>query len=319
MPSLKNRFKALFRPAFVPEVQKRSNPVRLSIIVNFFNMKREAARTLYSLSSEYQQGVSQSDYEVIAVDNGSSEPLSPEEVTKYGPNFKYYFHDTKSVSPSGAVNFAAGKANGENVAVIVDGARMVTPGLVRLCISALEAQPISIVCALAWHLGPDIQRLAIEKGYNRDEEDRLLASIDWQRNGYGLFDISTIAPASADGFLGNLPPEASFLAMRKDLFDRIGGLNEAFVTPGGGLVCHDTLKKAVEIPDAQPIIIFGEGTFHQMHGGIATNSKKGQHPIGMFHEEYERIVGQKYTAPETREPLVLGAMKDGVKPFLFRQ
>ena len=60
--------------------------MRLSIIVIFFDMRREASRTLYSLSDIYQRGISASDYEVIAIDNASSRPLTPSEVLGFGSN-----------------------------------------------------------------------------------------------------------------------------------------------------------------------------------------------------------------------------------------
>ncbi len=46
--------------------------VDLSVIVVFYNMAREAPRTLRSLSRSYQQGIDDLSYEVIVVDNGSS-------------------------------------------------------------------------------------------------------------------------------------------------------------------------------------------------------------------------------------------------------
>ena len=63
----------------------------LSIIVIFHNMRREARRTLYSLNTMYQTNVKCSDYEVIAIDNGSTKPLRPDEVCSYGSNFRYQF------------------------------------------------------------------------------------------------------------------------------------------------------------------------------------------------------------------------------------
>ncbi|HAU37823.1 MAG TPA: hypothetical protein DCX07_08915 [Phycisphaerales bacterium] len=45
----------------------------LSIVVTVYNMRREAPRTLRSLTPEYQ-GVDAETYEVIVVENGSSEP-----------------------------------------------------------------------------------------------------------------------------------------------------------------------------------------------------------------------------------------------------
>ena len=63
----------------------------LSIIVIFHNMRREARRTLYSLNTIYQTNVKSSDYEVIAIDNGSTKPLNSDEICSYGPNFRYHF------------------------------------------------------------------------------------------------------------------------------------------------------------------------------------------------------------------------------------
>ncbi|HEX4505576.1 MAG TPA: hypothetical protein VH722_07580, partial [Alphaproteobacteria bacterium] len=45
--------------------------VLFTVIVNFYNMTREAARTLTSLGRSYQQGIGDLRYEVICIDNGS--------------------------------------------------------------------------------------------------------------------------------------------------------------------------------------------------------------------------------------------------------
>ena len=57
----------------------------------FYNMRREAARTLLSLTRAYQQGVDDLDYEVIVVDNGWN-PISvsgKEFVSSFGREFRY--------------------------------------------------------------------------------------------------------------------------------------------------------------------------------------------------------------------------------------
>src|SRR5690606_10569615 len=46
-------------------------PTDLTVVVVFYNMKREAARTLHSLSRAYQQGLDDVTYDVVVVDNGS--------------------------------------------------------------------------------------------------------------------------------------------------------------------------------------------------------------------------------------------------------
>ena len=47
----------------------------LSIIVICFNMRREAPRTIYSLSKKFQKRIRLEDYEIIVIDNDSTEPL----------------------------------------------------------------------------------------------------------------------------------------------------------------------------------------------------------------------------------------------------
>jgi len=49
--------------------------MKLSIVVIFHNMRREAQRTLHSLSKAYQRNVDDLDYEVIAIDNASERPM----------------------------------------------------------------------------------------------------------------------------------------------------------------------------------------------------------------------------------------------------
>ena len=45
--------------------------VALSVVVVFYNMRREAIRTLQSLARSYQRDVEDLEYEVLVIDNGS--------------------------------------------------------------------------------------------------------------------------------------------------------------------------------------------------------------------------------------------------------
>ena len=65
--------------------------VDLSVVVVFFNMRREAARTLHSLSRAYQEGIDDVSYEVIVVENGSSDDqkLGAAFVEGFGSEFRY--------------------------------------------------------------------------------------------------------------------------------------------------------------------------------------------------------------------------------------
>lgn len=208
--------------------------MKLSVIIVFHNMRREAARTLYSLSRAGQQGVADLEYEVIAIDNGSTLPLQPAHFEHFRKDIAYINLDTASVSPVGAVNIGARIAKGEYIAVIVDGARMASPGLISASLLGTQLASDPFVFALAWHLGPKIQNISMLEGYDQATEDALLASIAWPDDPYRLFDISTIASSSKGGFLTGVPPECSWFCMKRSTFLDMGGFYEGFTSPGGG-------------------------------------------------------------------------------------
>src|SRR4051794_24376586 len=101
-------------------------------------MRREAPRTLHSLTPAYQ-GVDPETYEVIAVDNGSNEPLDPTVVEAFGPNFRHVMFLPEWPSPSAALNHAVGLGAGERVMLCIDGARILSPGILRYADRAFRA------------------------------------------------------------------------------------------------------------------------------------------------------------------------------------
>lgn len=291
--------------------------MRLSIIVIFHNMRREAARTLMSLSPSYQQGVTEADYEVIAIDNSSSAPLDAASVCAHGENFKYCFFETTSPSPVDAVNAGAEIARGSAVAVIVDGARMATPGLVANSLAALQAFPNAFVSSLSWHLGPDIQPTTIQNGYNQDVEDNLLDSIHWPEDGYRLFEIATLAPSSRPGFLGEVPQECSWFCLPRQVFQSIGGFDPQFQSPGGGMCNHEFRNRVVSEPSLKPVSLLGEGVFHQVHGGVATNAAPERRPHKSFLEEYATLFGKPYASAPAQPQHYFGMLPSHARKFLM--
>jgi hypothetical protein len=75
--------------------------------------------------------------------------------------------------------------------------------------------------------------------------------------------------------------------MSRTLWHELGGYDTAFQLPGGGLVNLDTWMRACELSNVRPTVLLGEGTFHQLHGGVATNGSIGT--VERFHAEYEAI------------------------------
>lgn len=290
--------------------------MKLSIVIIFHNMRREAARSLLSLSPAYQQDAPEDAYEVIAIDNGSQSPLDPEAVTRLGPNFRYHFHDTDSISPVEAMNLGAEMARGENLAFIVDGARMASPGLVSASLQALRLAPTPFISSLSWHLGPDVQNKSMLEGYDQSVEDGLLDQINWPEEGYRLFEISTLAQSSRPGFLGGMPSECSWLVLPRAVFEQIGGYDPGFQTGGGGLVNHDFRNRVLQLPGIYPVILLGEGVFHQFHGGVATNIPLKDHPINRFKQEYKELRGTAYAPVPCPDVRYFGHLPGEARRFL---
>ncbi len=66
--------------------------------------------------------------------------------------------------------------------------------------------------------------------------------------------------------------------MKRDDYLAMGGLDERFDTPGGGLANLDFFNRVHEREALRPIMLLGEATFHQFHGGVASNAPISRHP-----------------------------------------
>lgn len=104
--------------------------------------------------------------------------------------------------------------------------------------------------------------------------------------------------------------------MTRTQFRAMGGFDTRFTTPGGGLVNHDFLKRTAVDPDTRFVVLLGEGSFHQVHGGIATNCSPKARPIETFQAEYEAIYGMRYTRPDLPEPFYFGNLARHTMRFI---
>lgn len=292
--------------------QKRQQSPELSVVVVFRNMAREAPRTLHTLSTHYQAGVSESDYEVIAIDAGSNPPLDKQLILAQGPNFRVVRAEDKP-SPVSAINEVVRQSRGRAVALAIDGARMLSPGVLKYTLRALKAYRNPVVATLAWHLGSKPQNHAMLDGYDQTVEDKLLSSVDWRSDGYELFKISCLALSSAQGWCGTIS-ESNFVTVRRAAWDDLGGLDERFQSPGGGYVSLDFYREACEKLN-ELVLLLGEGTFHQFHGGVATNVPMSNHPGKLFREEYAKIRGREFANPGTT-PEYIGSLPPQARRFM---
>lgn len=286
---------------------------KLSVIVVAYNMARELPRTIRSLGVEMQREIGPDDYEILVVDNGSTQPWDEDACRRWVPSLRAHRMAKPAPSPVAAINEALALARGELIGVWIDGARLASPGLLAGALRASRIHPRPVVGTIGFHLGPDLQRRSIQAGYCQAREDELLASVRWQEDGYRLFEIASFAGSSAGGWFQPIG-ESNALFMTRALWDELGGFDPSFEMPGGGLANLDMWRRACEAADTQVVILLGEGTFHQIHGGVATNADRPMFPE--FHTEYQRIRGESYAVPAV-EPIYVGRVNQAVLPKLL--
>jgi cephalosporin hydroxylase len=245
--------------------------VDLTVAVVFFNMKREAARTLHSLSRAYQQGVDDLEYEVLVIDNGSSpdQRLTAEYVRSFGPEFRLVDPgEDVSPSPAVALSRAIRAGRGRAFALMIDGAHVLTPGVLRYGMAGLNTYVPAVVATQQWYVGPGDQGDAVADGYGQKTEDELFGRISWPANGYRLFDIGHFI-GERDWLDGMW--ESNCLFVTREFLEQAGGFDERFDEPGGGYANLDLYERATVAQDINLVTILGEGSFHQVHGGTTTN------------------------------------------------
>ena len=121
-----------------------SSPLAVSVVVVTYDMAREIPRTLQSLAPGYQQGIDADDYEVIVVDNGSPAPLDAAMLDAFGGRVRSARIHPAPPTPARAANLGVEMAESDFVGLLIDGARLASPGLLpRACLArALAPRPV---------------------------------------------------------------------------------------------------------------------------------------------------------------------------------
>ena len=299
------------RPRIVrPPRAEAQDGLMFSVIVNFYNMAREAARTLTSLSRGYQRDIGALQYEVLCIDNYSDPALEPGWISSFGPEFRLFHPSRKLPSPVAAINEAAAQAQGKYIAVMIDGAHLLTPGVLREVWDAVTEAPDAVVGMRPWFVGGD-QRWLAEAGYTRAHEDILFDKIAWPSDGYLLFREGVPFWESPRPWLDAMI-ESNCLFMPAWLYREIGGMADDFSEAGAGYANLDLFRRAVEASPEPPVALIGEATFHQFHDGTTTNvtvDMKEQR-VRRYESHYVAIRGHAYPVTNAVDIRLRGQLRN---------
>ena len=286
---------------------------RLSVVVVAFRMARQAENTLFTLSTRYQRGIADDDYEVIFVENASDDLLGEERALATGPNVRYFLRNEAGTSPAPALNFGVSQARAATVGLMIDGARLITPRVLAYALAARRMDEHAGVVVPGYHLGSDEQHNA--PAHDEAAEQALLEGVSWRENGYRLFEVATPSGANRYGVFHPFM-ESNCLFCSVESYRRVGGADERFDLPGGGSVNLYLYRRIALLPESQLVVLPGEGSFHQFHGGITTRADPELGAVLAEHRaQLAAILGQPFEAPK-REPILFGAVTSWALPAL---
>ncbi|MBU2605852.1 MAG: glycosyltransferase [Alphaproteobacteria bacterium] len=282
---------------------------KVSVIIIAYNMAREVPRTVQSFLPPYQEKLEAGDVEILVMENGSSSPIPETVRSGWPPAVRYINVPSPSASPAAALNLGVDMASAPVVVPVIDGARMASPGLLHNGLSVLRQEPDAFVGTTGFHLGSQRQPIAVLSGYNQQVEDELLASIGWPKQGYRLFEICSPGGSAGGAWFGGAS-ESNAPLLLKARYLELGGFDPAFDIPGGGLVNLDFYERAVTSGKPYYMLV-GEGTFHQIHGGVTTSKSvreveaDGRTTFQRYTDQYEAIRSRPWKIPQ-RLPILYG-------------
>jgi glycosyltransferase involved in cell wall biosynthesis len=285
----------------------------ISVVVSAHELRREIPRTVRSLSPPYQRDVEPARVEIIVADNGSSQPVEAGWFDGVAAAVRILRFPPGNPSPCAALNAAVEAARGTYVAVLIDGARIASPGLLSRALRAMNLFGDVFVATMGFHLGPETQQRSQLSGYCAEVEDRMLDEIGWLDDGYRLFEMCARGESYRDGVLSDFPETTAFV-MRRATYRRLRGFDERFRYRGGGLANFEFYDRVMADPAIAPVMLVGEGTFHQVHDGNSTRPggvQRREAPDGptiwdAMAQEFVAVTGCAPLARAPRKPLLFG-------------
>lgn len=290
---------------------------RISIIVIVYDMARQALNTLRSLDPAYQ-GVDGALYEVIVVENRSRSVMDRDAIAALPASaipghLTYILRDEPGMSPAAAINAGLAQARGQTIGLMIDGARMLSPGVLRNVLMACQITDRALVAVPGYQLGPTPQHL--DGGRHAEDDFALLDQIAWPAAGYRLFEIASMSQANRLGFFRAFM-ECNCLFAPADVLDDLGGADERFDLAGGGALNLFMYHRLANHPRTELFVLPGEGSFHQSHGGVTTAPRADRESfLARVLDQLNTLLGEPFQSPDVPATL-LGRLPRELGPFI---
>lgn len=271
--------------------------IDLSIVVIFYDMEECYEDTLLTMSREFQVGIEDVSYEVIAIDNNSPVPLDEGAVERFGPEFKLVRYETEGRSPVEAINYGLSICTGEYVAVVVDGARMLSNGVIAKTLSEAKRYPRACVYTQAFNLAT--YSCAPEEAFN--VELKMKKQTGWPGDSKSIISKGILCDSYGPTLQGKIPTEFTWYVVKRSFMDSVGRYNENFKSHGGGLMNQELVIRMVK-HNPQFVFVQDEYSIHQYH-----NRYKPKGTMQVYFDEFEQVTGRAWQQPNIKPTKTLGA------------
>ncbi len=284
----------------------------VSFIVAAYEIPRQIRRTLESLRPAYQ-GVDASRIQVIVVDNGSTTPLAAEDLATIAPNLEIMRVDGYP-SPVFGLNKAIERADHDTIALMIDGAHLLSPGVVQNALEVMQLHERPVINVPQYLMGAVSQNLNVDAQVDPfDRETADLESLGWPENGYRLFEYAVKATEMADRNPFQWA-ESNCLITTRTVLEECGAFDERFDEPGAGMANVELFHRLTHEPRNSYVILAGEGSFHQDHHGTTTGVSVDvrKERVAQYHARNEELFGYDFPA-FSRSPFLYGTVRNATQ------
>ena len=151
---------------------------------------------------------------------------------------------------------------------MIDGAHVLTPGVLQFGLAGLRTYAPAIVATQQWYVGPGQQGDAMDDGYDQAYEDRLFDASTGRTPATGS---SRSATSSAIATGSTACGRATACSSRARCSSRSAASTRASRCRAAATRTSSSTSASARHPTSPSCTIIGEGSFHQVHGGVTTN------------------------------------------------